>query len=219
MKKKFRYLLSSSIVIYALTMFISLSSCGSGNTETGEDAEKYTEDDFSDLISQGDFDNAEFVLKEEINKVNKQGYMHSRHYGKAPKIYGMVNQLYKARAMDIIKNNGDASELAFLLSEYPIFGEKQEGVVDSDYEFDAYPVATNSFNMLCDNLLAASLAINNYDMAQAIVNLYMNDVKVFYKYGGFVVDGVEVEGGNAYSKISNTSKEAAQKKLDAAKAQ
>ena len=56
-------------------------------------------------------------------------------------------------------------------------------------------------------------------MAQAIVNLYMNDVKVFHKYGGFVVDGVEVEGGNAYSKISNTSKEAAQKKLDAAKAQ
>ena len=125
MKKKFRYLLSSSIVIYALTMFISLSSCGSGNTETGEEAEKYTEADFSDLISQGDFENAEFVLKEEINKVNKQGYMHSRSYGDAPKIYGMVNQLYKARAMDINKNNGDASELALLLSEYPIFGEKQ----------------------------------------------------------------------------------------------
>lgn len=220
--------MSLAMVMSFLSLGILMFSCGgvgTGSSEktenTTEDAEKYTEDDFSDLISQGDYENAEFVLKESIAKANKNGNgyhgMNGSSTGEARKIYGMASQLYKARAMDIIKNNGEASELAILLSEYPVFGTKEAGLVEYRYYENAYPIASNSFNTLCDNLLNAALAVNNYELAQTIVNLYMEDVNVTKGDHKLVVDGVEVDGNHSYSKITNTSKEAAQKKLNSSR--
>ena len=206
-----------SIAISAITLF---TSCIGGTSETSE------EKDFSTLISEGDFAAAHAILQAEIK--NNRNLDHDIFYDPetaANNIYTMADVLYKEWILDVISTDTENPEMAVvqLLMEYPILGEKKEGLQNRSYQENAFLSGTSHFNQLCDKVFTAAILSKQYDIAEVIVNAYMDDVELVTGLHSYSnpdnpqVDGVEVMWEKCYVKFSPKSKTEAQKKLDEAR--
>lgn len=213
MRKKF---FIASIAISAITLFIA---CAGGKTEEAE------EKDFNTLISEGDFAGAHAILQEEINNSYNLNDEISGS-DRAKKIYSMADVLYKDWILDIVYSNTENPEIAIsqLLAEYPIFGEKKAaGLQNYYYHKNPFVSGTSHYNQLCDKIFTAALMAKKYDIAETVINAYMEDIDVkegpHYAPRGttIVVDGVNVDGDHCYVKYSTKSQTEARKKLDEAR--
>lgn len=208
MRKKF---FIASIAISAITLFLAC-----------------TKKDFNTLISEGDFAGAYDILLAEIKNSRHDLYGNDFVYledikeitKEVSNIYSMADILYKDWILDILYSDTDNPEKAILqlLAEYPILGVKGETGLQ-DYFYDKYPFVsgTSHYNQLCDKIFTAALMAKKYDIAETIVNAYMEDVEVIKpNYYGEVVEGVEMDGNHSYVKYSTKSQTEARKKLDEA---
>ena len=208
-----------SIAISAITLF---TSCIGGTSETSE------EKDFSTLISEGDFAAAHAILQAEINNCD---YDLNDEFGAdnreaANNIYTKADVLYKEWILDVISTDTENPEMAVaqLLMEYPILGEKKEGFQRAGYYANAFVSGTSHFNQLCNKVFTAALLSKQYDIAEVIVNAYMDDVELVQGVSldshpeNPRINGVEVRRGDkCYVTFSQKSKTEAQKKLDEAR--
>lgn len=210
-----------SIAISAITLFTSCTGCEmyTETIETNETNETNEEQDFNALIAEGDFAAAHAILQTKINNCYNLND-NILGYNDAQRMYSMADVLYKEWILEVISTDTENPEMAVvqLLMEYPIFGEKKEGLQDYYYYKNAFLSGSSHFNQLCDKVLTAALLSKQYDIAEIIVNAYMEDAEVTTgDYPPIKVDGVELDGDYCYVKYSTKSKTEAQKKLNEAR--
>ena len=110
-----------------------------------------------------------------------------------------------------------------ILSLYKIRGEKKEGLQEYYYGLGEhyggeYLKDAAKYNQLCDRLLLLAINSKRFDIAQKIVNSYIQDPEITMGSHPIIkVDGIEVDGNHSYIKYNWNSKNAAQKKLNEAK--
>lgn len=185
------------------------------------------EPDFSTLISEGEFALAHKMLQEEIGNTR---FLDDNVLGehKAGDLYTKADLLYRSWVLDIIYSDNDnpQAQIAQLLMEYPIFGAKKSGLQHAFYSDNAFLIGSIHFNQLCDKLLTAAISVKKYDVAEVIVDAYMEDPEVTQgerdhdKNGKIVypkVDGINVKDGDCYVKFTKKSQTEARNKLKEAR--
>ena len=185
------------------------------------------EPDFSTLISEGEFALAHKMLQEEIGNTS---YLDNNILGEdeAGDLYTKADLLYRSWILDIIYSDNDnpQAQIAQLLMEYPIFGAKKSGLQDYYYSQNTFLMGSKHFNQLCDKLLTAAISVKKYDVAEVIVNAYMEDPEVTIGERGYdengkavypKVDGIKVKDGHCYVKFTKKSQTEARNKLKEAR--
>lgn len=188
------------------------------NCSHTSDENENKEATFEELVSQGDFPEAKLLLSKETA---------------TPIMYNMADLLYGDWILEILASD-DAdkqNKIIQLFGQYPIKGEKMEGLqssffneVTSSYEYDDfndgwYAKGSSHYNKLCDKIFNSAILMKNYEIANDIIELYIQDPEITngsYKTDIFV-DGKKIDGAHSYVKYTWKSKEAAQKKLNEAK--
>lgn len=207
----------ASVAISAITLFIA---CAGGTTGTTETTEEAKEKDFNTLISEGDFAEAHAILQAEI-KNRKEDLAHEWHCKEAAiEIYSMADMLYKEWILDVMSTNTENPEIAViqLLTAYPILGEKKEGgLQDYSYYKNPFVNGTLHYNQLCDKVFATALLSKQFDIAESIVDAYMEDINVVEGHYGLKVHGVVMDGNHSYVEYSTKSQTEARKKLEEAR--
>ena len=178
------------------------------------------EPDFSTLISEGEFALAHKMLQEEIGNTS---YLDNNILGEdeAGDLYTKADLLYRSWILDIIYSDNDnpQAQIAQLLMEYPIFGAKKSGLQDYYYSQNTFLMGSKHFNQLCDKLLTAAISVKKYDVAEVIVNAYMEDPEVTKGSDENYpkVDGIKVDGNHCYVKFTKKSQTEARNKLKEAR--
>lgn len=206
--------------LIAMSAMVLFSACGNSNSNNNKSNETSSnEKDFSTLVSEGEFALAHKILQDKIRNADIRDHIDER---KAKDIYAMADILYKDWILDVIYTNSDNPELVVsqLLMEYPILGEKKSGLQDYYYgSYSAYLSGISHFNQLCDKIFTTALTLKKYNVAEVVVNAYMEDAEVTMgTHSPYpVVDGHSIDGNHSYIKFSNKSQAAARKKLQEAR--
>lgn len=205
-------------MLIAMIAIMLFSACGNSNNKKSN--EKSNEKDFPTLVSEGEFAEAHKMLHDKINKTNIRNILLETN---AKDIYAMADILYKDWILDAIYTNSDNLELVVsqLLMEYPILGEKKSGLQDYYYgSHSAYLSGTTHYNQLCNKIFTTALTLKNYNVAEVVVNAYMEDADITMGNDTSrppVVDGHSIDEHHSYIKFSNKSQAAARKRLQEAR--
>lgn len=200
---------------------IGCGSNGNSNSNSNNESQKdFATKDFATLVSEGEFAVAHKMLQDKIRDTNIISITDEKY---TKDIYAMADILYKDWILDAIYTNSDNLELVVsqLLMEYPILGEKKSGLQDDYYGYySAYLSGTAHYNQLCDKIFTTALTLKKYNVAEVVVNAYMEDAEVTMGTSSGpspVVDGHSIDGNHSYIKFSNKSQVAARKKLNEAR--
>ena len=214
-------LIRKSVFLFSLITFFAFTNCNHKSAESAtSDESKETEITFEELVSQGEFAEARMLMKKHKPKYNRF------NLGVSPDIvYENADLLYGDWIMEIISSNEENknAKIIQLLGEYPIEGSKVYGLQDYSIEREnLYMVGSRHFNKLLDKILNSAILLKNYDLAEIIIDAYMEDPYVTQgessvEYTKVIVDGKKIDGNHSYIKYNWDSKTAAQKKLNEAK--
>lgn len=198
---------------------MAFSSCEKSSEST--ESSGFDKKAFTKLVSQGDFAEAKAKMLE----------------SSAPEIYDLADILYGDWIAEIMasEDNRKTAKIIQLLGEYPIKGSRIEGLQDyffnsvgilNPYEFRRnddndgwYAEGSSHFNKLCDKILNTAILLKEYEVADIIIQSYMQDPELTQgsSSSDVVVDGKKIDGDHSYMKYTWKSRDAAIKKLKEAK--
>lgn len=133
----------------------------------------------------------------------------------------------------LLEEGGDGvvDKVIYILNEVPVKGEIQKGICDyfyaseilnsrnaCIYETEAATARTyisfcKKYNELCDKVINLAINRKNKQVAEAVLDFYKPDIKVYKgESWGIKIDGVNVDGNHGYIKLyKETKAEAAEK--------
>ena len=209
---KNKYLNGICILLISIIYMNFFINC---NHKTEENQKTETEPTFEELVAYGDFPVAKTILSKELINVDIYNI---------DKVYDKADLLYRDWILDILASdeNNKQAKIIQLCGEYPIIGNKKEGLQFYDFkdrDDGGYSKGSSHYNQLCDKILNSAILMKNYEIANDIIELYMQDPEI--TNGSFktniIIDGKKIDGNHSYVKYTWKSKEAAKKKLNEVK--
>lgn len=210
------------LIFFALLIWGGMLFLSCGQSSKEQSSEKISEqgkmdygNDYREAVKDGDFEAAHEILE--------------RCYSDDAMVY--IN-FYEIASLLEEGGDGVVDKVVYILNEVPVKGEIQKGICDYGYAYkileSGYPykfyeteAATartyisfcKKYNELCDKVINLAINRKNKQVAEAVLDFYKPDIKVYTGESlGIKIDGVDVDGNHGYIKLyKETKAEAAEK--------